>query len=181
MGRVIRAALGMTGLALGGWAALCLGCATSMFQAPDAPPDPAGQRALARLLEAGLDRARTDLAGRTVRLSVWSPDPAVSEYAAALAEGELRAAGGQISLEAVETVRLQIWSAGRDRTERNFLLPLGQYVRFPLYYGQDDAGEIRALLALSGPGVEKTWDLSAARTGRTSYVFRILGPFGNEE
>lgn len=161
--------------------ALLLGCATVMMEPPTGAEDPWGQRALARLLEAGLDRARPDLAGNVVRVVVRSPDPAISDYAAALAGEEVRAAGGTVLPRAPYTLRMDISAAGRDRTERSLVLPAGQYIRVPLYYGQDDAGEIRARLTLVGPNGEKSWDLSAVRRGRTAYAFRILGPFGERQ
>lgn len=172
MGRVIR--LGAAAALL--WA---LGCATVMDGDVDALSDPWQQLYLAQLLDEGMGEVRPDLAGRGVRVEVAPEDAFYSRYARARLEEGVWRAGGRVEPTARAALRLEVRSAGNERTERYLSLPVAQYANLPLYYGQHDAGELRAQLRLEEPEGTKTWDLSGVRKGRTSYAFRVVGPFGN--
>ncbi len=161
------------GLAL----AVLAGCATVRVSGPDALADAGDQRVIAALLDAAVDQVQTEVGALPLRIQVTPADAFFSRYARLRLENGVHARGGTVAAEAASTLTLEIQVAGRERAERNLVLPLGQYVRLPLYYGQDDRGALKATLRLEDPGGVRTWELSQAEERRASYLFRVFGPF----
>jgi hypothetical protein len=174
VGRVARAICAAACCTLG----LSAGCATVVERSPEGFEDPWGQKVLADLLEAGLAEARPFLAGERIAVSVRSEDPAVAHYAARLAEEVIWSSGGRLApAQEGRLLELEIRSSGRERSDRMLMVPLSQSLRLPLYYGQEQSGEVRALLRLRSADSARSWVVSGRRTGRASYAFRVLGPF----
>jgi len=154
-----------------------LGCATGRVSGPDALADAGDQRVIAALLDAAVAQVQPEVGGRLLRVQVAPADAFFSRYARFRLEHGVREGGGSLSPRAASTLTLEVQVAGRERAERNLILPLGQYVRLPLYYGQEDRGALAATVRLDGPGESRTWELSAAQNDRSSYLFRVIGPF----
>jgi len=168
----------VTCLSLGALAVGCLlGCATVMEPGPGALGDPGEQQAIAELLDAALQRLPRQLAGQDVHVAASPTGTSFHAYAQMRLESAVLAAGGHPAAGATSALFLDLRVAGRDRAERNLMLPLGQYARLPLYYGQDDLGDLGATLRYVGADGLQTWDISRVRRDRTSYFFRVIGPF----
>lgn len=156
---------------------LASGCATAMYEPPRSLPDPWEQRALAGMLESGLHEVHSEFSGRAFRVEVVPARAFFSRYAREALEEGIWDAGGEVRPDAPALVAIEVLAAGGDRSDRNLAIAVGQYIRLPLYYGQDDTDALRARLRLETPGRTRVWDLSAVRKSRSAYAFRIFGPF----
>lgn len=163
---------------LAGLAAFALlGCATHLEPGPTALADADEQRLVAALLDAAASEIRSEVGGLDVCVRVAPEDAFFSRYARLRLEHAVREGGGSVASDADATLLLLVRLAGRERAERNLIVPLGQYVRLPLYYGQEDHSALGARMHLESPAGARTWDVVAVRRDRTSYLFRVLGPF----
>ena len=154
-----------------------LGCATVVERGPGALADPGEQRIIAQLIDAAVKHLPEDVSGQDVQVVVAPADPSYHRYANMRLEVAVIEAGGRPREAAPRTLSLELRVAGWERAERNLVLPLGQYARLPLYYGQDSLGDLGATLRYADASGLRTWDVSGVRRDRTSYLFRVAGPF----
>ncbi|MEW6489177.1 MAG: hypothetical protein AB1578_14815 [Thermodesulfobacteriota bacterium] len=158
-------------------AAALLGCATHPEPGPSALADAVEQRLVAALLDVAVSEIRSEVGGLDLRVRVAPEDAFFSRYARVRLEHAVREGGGTVASGADASLLLEVRLAGRERAERNLLLPLGQYVRVPLYYGQEDQSALGARVHLEGPAGARTWDVVTTYRDRSSYLFRVIGPF----
>jgi len=164
--------------ALAGVILCCLlGCATVMERGPEALADPGGQRVIAQLIDAAVGHLPEDVSGQDVQVVIAPSDFSFHRYAHLRLEAAVIDAGGRPREAAPRTLSLELRVAGWERAERNLVLPLGQYARLPLYYGQDILGDLGATLRYADASGVRTWNVSGVRRDRTSYLFRVVGPF----
>lgn len=158
-------------------AAAFLGCASHREPGPPALADAAEQRLVAGLLDAAVSEIRTEVGGLDLRVRVVPEEAFFSRYARIRLEHAVREGGGTVGSEADASLLLDVRLAGRERAERSLIVPVGQYARLPLYYGQEDQADLGATVHLEAPGRARTWEVVALRRDRASYLFRVIGPF----
>ena len=144
------------------------------------------QRLAATNIEKGLQPFRDLLRGKPVSLRIipakgkGAPDP-LSLYVSDCVREMVFAEGGRLVEDGEGEVQLEIYSVqeGINITERNFAVPLGQYLRIPLIYTERLAGESGLIVLardVAGQLIPRRAD--RGREGETEYyLFRFIGPF----
>lgn len=165
---------------------LVQGCATVMSRGPRNGMTADAQALAAQGVEKGLEPFRGLVAGRDVSVKVAGERgegrrDALRDYVGEYLREMAVSAGGRYVGEEGGDVRLEVLSAnvGLSATQRNFVVPVGQNVRVPLFYSEGLGGGAD-LLVVARDGAGNVIPRAAARgaAGETEYyIFRVVGPF----
>lgn len=166
---------------------ICLhGCATVTSHGPGNGTTADAQALAAENLEKGLLPFWEPASGKDVSIKIPREqgrivrDPTV-RYAANLLREIVISGGGRYIGEEGGDLRIEILAvqAGVNATERNFMAPVSQTVRVPLFYSEGfGAASELIVLARDGRGNLLRRAPRQEGTGETEYyLFRWIGPF----